>query len=656
MREVAMTSNSYLFPAVFPAAGRTVLPGFAAPAVAPSLGRYWRTLKHLRLSQFVYLALHRTLGKNDISRWPGVPVGLRARGVLRHMAEWQPELARQVIQAGDVRFVGPSAQTTQETPWYLKEVSRRQIFHANYCDFLNVELTSSDDVNLLRQAICIALSWCDQNSTGQELAWQPFSLSLRIVNWLKFLVRNWIRAQELGYGEQVDQMLSSLRIQVLSLESRLERELLANHLLKNAKALVFAGALLEAPESPRWRSLGQRLLKEQIAEQILSDGGHIERSPMYHAWVLDDLLDTQQLFELCTPDDLQCMSAVSSGIARMARYLGAIVHPDGEIPLLNDSQLDVTRSTGKILSDAGAPEWMGPPCGIELRILADTGYATIRDRDSRSFLIFDCGPLGPDYQPGHGHSDVLTYELTLCGQRVVVDTGVSSYEPGPERQYERSTAAHNTIRVDGVDQAEVWGSFRVGARPTVSPIARGEIVGGHFVRGQHFGYKRFHVNHARAIGRLADNSWIFADVLQGKGRHRVESFIHFHPSVQVSPHRDDLPAFSGSMIPRWNLQFGGIDYVLMTRGGGKFALTSAWYSPGFAIRSPQSVIHWTHEGALPITMVYAIVPAGTAAISLDQAADQLTAKLNENTRMLPTDESTRSNVGTIPNGVSNSSS
>src|SRR6185312_16896721 len=120
-------------------------------------------------------------------------------------------------------------------------------------------------------------------------------------NWLKFLTRNATRAQEVGDGAQIDRILTSLRVQVLSLESRLERELLANHLLKNAKALVFAGALLNAPESARWRALGQQLLREQIAEQILPDGGHIERSPMYHAWVLDDLLDIQHLFESHPP-------------------------------------------------------------------------------------------------------------------------------------------------------------------------------------------------------------------------------------------------------------------------------------------------------------------------------------------------------------------
>ncbi len=129
----------------------------------------------------------------------------------------------------------------------------------------------------------------------------------------------------------------------------------------------------------------------------------------------------------------------------------------------------------------------------------DTGYGVIRSPESRSALIFDCGPLGPDYQPGHGHCDVLSYELSLHGQRVVVDTGVSTYEPGPERSYERSTAAHNTLRIDGEEQAEIWASFRVGRRPRVGQIRGGSNGGFRFLSGEHDAYRRLGVVHARTI-------------------------------------------------------------------------------------------------------------------------------------------------------------
>ncbi len=613
------TANTILFPAEPSGSGTSdtvCLPYFAPEMVSPSAGRYWRTLRHLRASQLCYFVGRRVIGGNDISRWPDALVAINTDEKLEKVREWEPVLARQIIRAGGVSFGKASAGESDIVPWYAKEIARRRTYHANYCDFLNVDLSAPEDSNLLRRATRLALSWCDQNPTGTELGWQPFFLSLRIVNWLKFLTRNAVRAEEAGDKAQIDRLLASLRVQVLSLESRLERELLANHLLKNAKALVFAGTLLKAPESGRWRVLGEHILREQIAEQVLPDGGHIERSPMYHAWILDHMLDIRNLFAFHRPMSSKIASEVSNCIEHMTRYLIQIIHPDGEIPLLNDSQLGVTRPTSEIIKDAGAHEVTTRPCGNEVQVLRDTGYAVIRDLSSQSFLIFDCGRLGPDYQPGHGHSDVLSYELTLQGKRVIVDTGVSSYELSAERHYERSTAAHNTIRVNGNEQAEIWGSFRVGRRPSVSPIRHGQSTHIQFVQGAHFGYRHLGVIHSRAIVHLGVDSWVFADRVTGSGTQKLESFIHFHPTVNVRPIIDGPISPVELMVPRWTLEFAGLRYLLMTFGNGTLTQTEAWYSPGFAIRLPQSVVHWTRKGDLPATMLYAVVPQGTPAIAV----------------------------------------
>ncbi|MCU1226146.1 MAG: hypothetical protein JWQ42_4239 [Edaphobacter sp.] len=618
--DTALSSKECLFsvaPTGFAVKG---LPEFSTEMPSPSAGRYWRTLKHLRASQIYYLLRHRVLIQKDILRWPEATVAIRHWDGLPRIQEWQPELARQIIEAGHVQFLRTPLLDGETTSWIAQEISRRQIYHANYCDFLNVDLSSPGDSELLQRATKIALSWCDQNPSGKEMGWHPFFVSLRVVNWLKYLVRNASRAEELGDAEGVQRILESLRIQVLSLESRLERELLANHLLKNAKALVFAGALLDAPESGRWRALGQRLLLEQMVQQILPDGGHIERSPMYHAWVLDHLLDIQNLFRSCPAELPGCAEELSNSIDHMADYLSHIIHPDGEIPLLNDSQFGVTRPTSMILKDAGLSGRYDLGSGTSVQVFPDSGYASIRDFDSESFLIFDCGQLGPDYQPGHGHADVLSFELTLGRQRVIVDTGVSSYEPSSERHYERSTAAHNTIRIDGIEQAEIWGSFRVGRRPSVSPIRSRKFAGSQFVQGAHYGYKHLGVVHSRAIVHLATNAWVIVDQISGRGRHKVESFLHFHPDVDVRPIIEPNVAHTDVVVPRWSIDVKGKLYTLMTMGAVTARHVDAWYSPGFAIRLPQSVIHWLWEGELPATMLYAIVPAWAPPVSIGRAA------------------------------------
>ena len=447
-------------------------------------------------------------------------------------------------------------------------------------------------------ALAIALDWIDRNQTGGEAGWEPYPLSLRIVNWLKFLTRNADRLKELGENAAFDRVVASLQVQTLTLERRLEEDLRANHLLKNAKALIFAGALLDAPESPRWLEKGRKLLKVELAEQVLADGGHIERCPMYHAQVLDDLLDMQALTS-ASAETVGYGPMLSGLIAQMAGFLRAILHPDGEIPLLNDAALGVARPAQELLHLAGRPP--APPSVRGVTVLASAGYAVVRDLGSESCLVFDGGPLGPDYQLGHAHCDVLSYELSLEGQRVVVDTGVSTYEKGPERHYERSTAAHNTLRIDGEEQAEIWAAFRVGRRPRVGRIEGGDVQGCQLVRGKHFGYRRLGVTHTRVVIRTPESSWLVLDSLTGKGRHRVESFVHFHPAVALVPCAEggrDVPAerlptaaegyrdvpperLSGdeeagevqAMLPRWTLQFGDYRYFFMTLGGGELTVT-----------------------------------------------------------------------------------
>ena len=190
---------------------------------------------------------------------------------------------------------------------------------------------------------------------------------------------------------------------------------------------------------------------------------------MYHAEVLEDLLDLQVLGSACAMK-WRCDGALALAITMMRAFLQGILHPDGELPLLNDSALNVARPPAELLR--AAPGAVSKSCDPRpaVEIFPRTGYGVIRDRASASHLVFDCGPLGPDCQPGHGHCDVLSYELSLHGRRVVVDTGVSTYERNAVRRYERSTAAHNTIRIDGEDQAEVsgqafaWGGARTSAR------------------------------------------------------------------------------------------------------------------------------------------------------------------------------------------------
>jgi uncharacterized heparinase superfamily protein len=294
----------------------------------------------------------------------------------------------------------------------------------------------------------------------------------------------------------------------------------------------------------------------------------------------------------------------------MANFLRRVLHPDGEIPLFNDSALGVAPSTRGLLMRAGVSVEASSNNRPEVTVLPETGYGVVRDPSSQSCLIFDCGPLGPDYQPGHGHCDVLSYELSLHGQRVVVDTGVSTYEPCTERHYERSTAAHNTLRIDGEEQAEIWASFRVGRRPRVGQLEGGEIKEFHFVRGVHYAFQQRGVIHSRMIVLAPRNCWVVIDSLRGKGNHLVESFIHFHPAVGVEMANNPTSNDLGREGTRWAIRFGEEQYFLATLGCGGVEVQQSWYASEFGLRQPRTTLHWSWEGDLPVTLIYALTPAG----------------------------------------------
>ena len=342
---------------------------------------------------------------------------------------------------------------------------------------------------------------------------------------------------------------------------------------------------------------------------------------MYHGEALEDLLDIRTLASACGCV-MKSVPQLSACIAQMAAFLRCMLHPDGEIPLFNDSALGIARPAGQLLTLAGDSVEVPSIARDKVSVLDDTGYAVIRAPSSGGCLIFDCGPLGPDYQPGHGHSDVLSYELSLHGQRVVVDTGVSTYEPCAERRYERSTAAHNTVRIDGEDQAETWASFRVGRRPRVGRIDAGETAGMSFVRGGHYAYQHRGVIHSRMIVLTPRNCWVVIDSLNGKGKHLVESFIHFHPAVRVENVNNLARIAIGTASERWAVQFNEKQYFLTTLGPGKLMARESWYAPEFGLRQHRTTLHWSWEGDLPVRLIYTLTPVGERPPVISQCLGQ----------------------------------
>jgi uncharacterized heparinase superfamily protein len=136
----------------------------------------------------------------------------------------------------------------------------------------------------------------------------------------------------------------------------------------------------------------------------------------------------------------------------------------------------------------------------------------------------DVGPIGPDYIPGHAHADTFNFELRIAGKPFVVDTGLSTYEIGKRRDFERGTLAHNTVVVNGQNSSDVWGGFRVAERAGIVALEEGDD----HIKATHNGYKKFGIAHTRKF-EFYENKILILDELNKD--IEAKAYLHFHPDV-----------------------------------------------------------------------------------------------------------------------------
>jgi uncharacterized heparinase superfamily protein len=338
--------------------------------------------------------------------------------------------------------------------------------------------------------------------------------------------------------------VQSLAVQTRWLADRLEWHLLGNHLLANAKALVVAGLFFTGPEAERWLERGLAILAQQLPVQILADGGHFELSPMYHAVILEDVLDLINLSRVYGRFDGAVWSGLPDMAARMRRWLAAMTHPDGGPSFFNDAAFGIAPSRADLeayarrLSLAAVPD-----LGEGVHRLASSGY--IRVNRGAMAVILDVAAVGPDYIPGHAHADTLSFEVSLGTSRVVVNGGTSTYATGSLRAAQRSTRAHSTVEVSGENSSDVWAAFRVARRARVSDLSVAEQADGRvMVRARHDGYRRLEgsPDHIRTWEFGAKDLTIIDEISRG-GRHQAIAWFHLHPHIacqRMSVHRVTL--------------------------------------------------------------------------------------------------------------------
>ncbi len=486
----------------FPAAGRWLLAG---PDPASAAG--WPA---------GFVPLDAALWRN----WPGLP-GLReGRAELLGMTR---TLARSVDDGQEAGAAGDPAGGNQtrahwaRTDWAQADWAQAGApalwrFHLHYWDWvwgLNDQPLRAD-----ARAWFAALwrSWRSAVMPGQGDAWRPYPAALRAWSFCG------VHRDLVAGSDAEDCFIASLSTHAGFLRRHLETDAGGNHLVKNLKALAGL-AVFFADEELLDQAL-DRLIR-QLAVQVLPDGGHFERAPAYHCQVLGDLIDVDGLIRAAgrAPGP-----ELAEAIERMRRWLACVLSPDGQVPLLNDGY-PVDSALIGLLQPGSAPD-------DRLLVLPDTGL--VRASAGGWRLLADAGPPCPDELPAHAHADTLSCLVHVDGAPLLVDTGTSTYAAGPMRDYERSTAAHNTVEIDGANSTEVWGAFRAARRARVGKVMTcddgGELTAG----AAHDGFRRLP---GRPIHRrhwtLSSAGLRVDDLVSGTGVHSVTVRWHLAPGSAV---------------------------------------------------------------------------------------------------------------------------
>jgi uncharacterized heparinase superfamily protein len=495
--------------------------------------------------------------------WPDAfcPMDARTPG------RW-PELPE--LRTGKIRLLGLARALGDPPGWQHTDAPRLWRFHLYYWDWAWGLAADSD--RLAARALFARLwrSWQASAEFGQGDAWHPYPAALRAWSWCAL-------HRDLAAGSDIEpDFVAGLAVHAGFLRRHLEYDVGGNHLIKGLKALAGLAAFFADEQLMR---LALQRIARQLTRQVLTDGGHYERAPAYHCQVLADLIDLADLLRAMghAPTD-----ELSAAIDRMRTWLGTVLTPNGQVPLLNDGY-PVEDEFLAALQPGQAPD-------NPLVMLRATGL--VRATADGWHLLADVGPPCPPSQPAHAHADTLSCVVHVDKVPLLIDTGTSTYEPGPVRRYERSTAAHNTVQVDGADSTEVWSVFRAGRRARVSGLAAHADSSGLSCEATHDGFRRLHgrpLHHRR--WSLTSDGLRVDDMVTGWGRHEI--VIRWQLAAGLAVRVTDGTALVTSPAGDFSMAITATDPVLVTAETRPVAA-------GFGSTTDAPVLTCRMDSALPV--------------------------------------------------------
>lgn len=510
----------------------------------------------------------------------------------------------------------------QSSLWRLKLYA----FEPCAAAVLGFEPTASDEA--VRSAFDEWIgAWIDDVDIDGEnylrRLWTPWSVSLRIQNWLRYLA--WRRAGPDGMDPDAEVALRrEIYKNACFLRNHVEWDVGGNHLIENGAALLMAGIAFESADTD-WIETGLSILDSAAEQQFLDDGCHFERSPMYHVLVLTRFLTAQDLLE-------RTGRPVPMGIATVATeatdFLERIRPPDGRIPLLNDSVYGEALPLDACLRYAeavgvGRVEPRDEVSGAVRDVPPTTsGYEWLRTR--LGSMLVDGGPVGPPHLPGHAHSDTLGVLLWIGDRPVVTDTGTFDYVAGPRREYARGVRGHNTVQVGTSEPIAIGGKYLMGPRPRPTAGVRWGAVSLFEGRYEANPLGESPYTHHRAV-YAGDDWWIIDDTVDGDGTPPARSRLHLHPDV--------VPELDDDVVLRIPDQPSIRVHPL---GGTSIDLEAGWYYPRFGEAIERPVVRLESRDTDPATIGAALTTEAVGRVECTTEDGERRVRLDRTEHRLPT--------------------
>lgn len=463
---------------------------------------------------------------------------------------------------GEFEFLNLSYKFENGIDWNYLGYGKLWVYNLNYFDFLNQKDFDCE----------VGLKLIDEFIVSLKInteALEPFPISLRGINWIKFLSQNGIK------NEKID---DSLYVQYMILMDNLEYHLLGNHLLENGFSLLFGAYYFKDDEL---YSRAKEILIDELGEQILEDGAHFELTPMYHQIMLFRVLDSLNLVTNNEVFGKELEKLLTDKAKIMLSWLKNISYKDGTIPHFNDSTDGIAPTSTNLFEYAKR-------LGLENLAKLELNESGYRAKNFERYeLRVDVGEIGPSYIPGHAHSDTFSFELKVDGKPFIVDSGISTYESNELRLKQRETAAHNTVQIGDIEQSKVWSSFRVANRANINFFKEYDNT----IIASHDGYKDLGITHQRTF-TVSSETIEIKDLLIGKYNSGFtnRAYIHFHPDI------DKIEIKDNKVIIK--------DITFLIKGSKNLQLDDFTYANGFNRLKDSKLLKVTFDNELLVTISF----------------------------------------------------